>query len=93
MDEYATKKDLEGFKEDIKRYMGILAEDFQHKLDFVIDGQEDIKREVREVKEDGTILKQDVADIKVDVKEIRKDLEEHRNNTEVHIQQAKRKRK
>ncbi len=49
MDEYATKKDLEGFKEDIKQYMGILAEDFQHKLDFVIDGQEDIKREVKEI--------------------------------------------
>jgi hypothetical protein len=49
MDEYATKKDLEGFKEDIKQYMGILAEDFQHKLDFVIDGQEDIKKEVKEI--------------------------------------------
>ncbi|GER94472.1 hypothetical protein A45J_2235 [hot springs metagenome] len=50
MSEYFTKKDAEEFKEDIKRYLGILAEDFQHKLGFVIDNQMDIKREVEGLK-------------------------------------------
>lgn len=52
MSEYFTKADAEEFKEELKRYLGILAEDFQHKLNFVIDAQEDIKRLIRTTNEE-----------------------------------------
>lgn len=41
-----SRKEIDEYRDDIKRYMGILSEDFQHKLGFVIDAQEDIKREL-----------------------------------------------
>ncbi len=86
MEEPATRKDLIEFKEEVKRYMGVLAEEFKDKLNFVIDGQEDIKRDVKE-------LKQDVGVLKQDVKEIREELIAHRDNTEIHAKQIKRKRR
>ncbi len=52
MTEYFTKADAEEFKEELKRYLGILAEDFQQKLNFVIDAQEDIKRLIRSTNEE-----------------------------------------
>ncbi|BCB96448.1 hypothetical protein JZK55_13700 [Dissulfurispira thermophila] len=100
MDEYITKKDLEEFRNDIKRYMGILSEDFQYKLGFVIDVQDEIKKDVKFLKQDVSALKQDVSALKQDVtvlkqdvKEIREELIAHRDNTEIHDTQIKRKRK
>jgi uncharacterized small protein (DUF1192 family) len=61
-------------KEDIKRYLGILAEDFKDKLNIVIDAQMDIKRDVAELKEDVAVLKKDVARLKVDVAELKEDV-------------------
>lgn len=52
MGEYFTKADAEEFKEELKRYLGILAEDFQQKLNFVIDAQEDIKGLIRTTNEE-----------------------------------------
>ncbi|MFN3739168.1 MAG: hypothetical protein ACK4TF_00650 [Thermodesulfovibrionales bacterium] len=52
MSDYFTKADAEEFKEELKRYLGILAEDFQHKLNFVIDAQEDIKRLIKTTNEE-----------------------------------------
>jgi archaellum component FlaC len=93
MSEYFTKKDAEEFKEDIKRYLGVLSEDFQHKLGFIIDGQMDIKRELEGVKEkvDGLEQKVDGLEQKVDM--IHSELIAHRDNTEVHVQQVKKKRR
>jgi hypothetical protein len=33
-------------REDIKRYIGIVAEDFQHKLEVVIEGQQVLERQL-----------------------------------------------
>lgn len=86
MGEYFTKDDAKEFKEDIKKYLGILSEDFQHKLGFVIDGQMDIKREVES-------LKQKVDGLEQKVDTIYSELIAHRDNTEIHVQQQKRRRK
>ncbi|BCB96446.1 hypothetical protein JZK55_13680 [Dissulfurispira thermophila] len=107
MSEYFTKKDAEEFKEDIKRYLGILAEDFQHKLGFVIDNQMDIKREVEglkvnvdrlEQRMDGLEQRMDRLEQRMDgleqkVDMIHVELVAHRDNTEVHVQQVKKRRR
>jgi predicted nuclease with TOPRIM domain len=88
MADYFTKKDAEEFKEDIKRYLGILAEDFQHKLGFVIDGQLDIKREVEGLKDkvDKLEEKVDKLEEKVDNLEDKVDkLEEKVDKLEVKV--------
>jgi archaellum component FlaC len=74
MGEYFTKKDAEEFKEDIKRYLGVLAEDFQHKLGFVIDGQMDIKREVENLKSDVGNLKSEVGSLKSEVGKLKNEV-------------------
>jgi hypothetical protein len=96
MSEYFTKKDAEELKEDIKqiaeenrkefqRYIGIVSEDFQHKLNLVIDAQLDIKRDVAG-------LKEDVGELKTKTDNIYLELTAHRDNTELHAQKIKRKR-
>ncbi len=100
MADYFTKKDAEELKEEItkiieksieenrkefQRYIGIVSEDFQHKLNFVIDVQVDIKRDVAG-------LKTDVAGLKTKTDVIYSELVSHRDNTELHAQKAKRKK-
>ena len=56
MEEYATKKDLEKFKNEIKNEIkdefkqqtGIILEEFNRNLGFVIDQQQDMRRELNE---------------------------------------------
>ncbi len=93
MGEYFTKDDAKEFKEDIKKYLGILSEDFQHKLGFVIDGQMDIKREVESLKQKVGGLEQKVDGLEQKVDTIYSELIAHRDNTEIHVQQQKRRRK
>ncbi len=93
MNDYFTKKDAEEFKEDIKRYMGILVEDFQHRLNLVVDAQLDIKKDIAGLKEDVSGLKEDVAELKAKTDMIHNELIAHRGNTEVHAQKIKRKKK
>lgn len=73
-------------EEDIKRYLGILAEDFQHRLNLVIDAQLDIKRNVAG-------LKKDVDELKTKTDKIYLELIAHRDNTEVHVQKARTKKR
>jgi len=87
--DYFTKKDAEELKEEItkiieksieenrkefQRYIGIVSEDFQHKLNFVIDVQVDIKRDVAGLKTDVAGLKTDVAGLKTDVAGLKTDV-------------------
>lgn len=93
MIDYFTKKDLEEFKEDIKRYLGILAGDFQHKLGFVIDGQLDIKLKMEGLKGEVEGLKDRVDRLEVKVDRVYSELIAHRDNTVIHGQQIKKKSK
>jgi hypothetical protein len=76
MSDYFTKKDAEEFKKDIKRYIGILAGDFQHRLDIAIDGLaskiDSVDKRLRE-----------------EIREVKGELIAHRDNTEAHAQRAK----
>jgi SMC interacting uncharacterized protein involved in chromosome segregation len=74
-----SNKEME---KEIKRYLGILSEDFQHRLNLVIDAQLDIKRDVAG-------LKKDVAELKTKTDVIYSELIAHRDNTEMHVQKAK----
>lgn len=73
--------------------MGILSEDFQHKLGSVIDGQENLKRELSDKIEStaGGLRKELTDKIDAVAKDLRKEIQEvkseliaHRDNTEVH---------
>jgi hypothetical protein len=74
-----SNKEME---KEIKRYLGILSEDFQHRLNLVIDAQLDTKRDVAG-------LKKDVAELKTKTDVIYSELIAHRDNTETHVQKAK----
>jgi len=105
--DYFMKKDAEELKEEItkiieksieenrkefQRYVGIVSEEFQHRLNFVIDAQLDIKRDVATLKEDVSGLKEDVSGLKTKTDVIYSELIAHRDNTELHAQTIKRKR-
>lgn len=83
MDNHFTKEDAKEFKQDIKRYVGILSEDFQHKLNIVIDGQAALK--------DGQKAMEERLNAKID--SLKDELIAHRDNTEMHVQKAKRTKK
>ncbi len=75
-------------EELFKRYIGIISEDFQHKLNIVIDGQqllgEKLERVAGEIKEDFSKLerRQTIVEVKIDA--LAKDLAAHRADTEAH---------
>ncbi|MDA8338104.1 MAG: hypothetical protein M0Z70_02250 [Nitrospiraceae bacterium] len=102
MTDYFTKKDAEGFKKEIseefRRYMGILKEDFQRSLGFVIDGQKDLERKLTDkIESTATGLRKELTgkieftDKKLSNKidSLRDELIAHRDNTEVHVQKAR----
>ena len=90
MDDYVTKKDFKEFKQEIKeefrRHTGILLEEFQKNIGFVIDQQQDMRRDISELKQ-----KTDRVENKVDM--IHSELIAHRDDTESHAAQVKQKRK
>jgi hypothetical protein len=70
-------------EKEIKRYLKILSEDFQDKLNFVID-------EVKAVEERLTVKIDSMAkDLRKEIQEVKGELIAHRDNTEVHVQKAK----
>lgn len=83
MAEYAAKKDLEEFKNDVKnefkRHTGILLEDFKTKIDFVIDQQQDMRREIN----------QRFEDVNHNIDSLHAEIIIHRDNAEVHIKQQR----
>lgn len=87
MAEYVTKKDLDAFRndfrkdinEDFKRHTGILIEEFKKNLDFVVDQQQDMRREIRELDQKLDSLHDEVV--------------AHRGNTEVHTKQERKPRR
>jgi uncharacterized coiled-coil DUF342 family protein len=90
MDDYVTKKDFDKFnqeiREEFRRHTGILLEEFQKNIGFVIDQQQDIRRDISELKQ-----KTDRLENKADM--IHSELIAHRDNTEIHAVQVTRKRK
>lgn len=96
-----TKKDAEEFKEEIKdefrRYMGILNEGFQHKLNLVIDGQAALEERLsNKIESAANGLRKEMKDMKQELKSeingVRNEIISHRDNTEVHAQKARAKK-
>ncbi len=74
----------EKFERTVSHQMGVLSEDFQHKLDIVIEGQQMLSEKVGRLDErlerlEGRV---DRIDVKVDV--LSADLSAHRADTEAH---------
>jgi len=73
---------------EVKAHVGILHEDFQHKLDVVVEGHEVLRSEIREVREESSAKHGQTAFLlktlndKVDT--IGADLVAHRKDTEAH---------
>ena len=84
MEEYATKKDLEKFKNEIKNEIkdefkqqtGIILEEFNRNLGFVIDQQQDMRRELNEKIESsaGGVRKELTQKIDLSAGDLRKEL-------------------
>mgnify|MGYP001252612835 CR=1 FL=1 len=88
------EKDLTAIEEIMKHQMGILVEDFNHKLDLVVEGHQIL---VEKIDATRTELKQDIKNLdqrlmmtearldkKIDA--IAKDLSDHRADTERHAE-------
>jgi hypothetical protein len=70
--------------------MGVLAEDYQHKLNLAIEGLTG-KIEFTEARLSNKI--DTVAkDLRAEIREVKQELIAHRDNTELHAQKIKRKR-
>ncbi len=102
MTEAFTKKDAEEFKKDIKRYMGVLAEDFQHRINLAIDGltgkiestEARLSNKIDSVEEKLNNKINSVEEgLSNKIDSLKDELIAHRDNTEVHVQRAKRKSK
>ena len=78
-------------EKEIKRYLGILSEDFQHRLNLAIDG---LTGRIESTEERLSNKIDAVAkDLRAEIREVRQELIAHRDNTEMHVQKAKRKKK
>ena len=75
-------------EELFKRSIGIISEDFQHKLNIVIDGQqligEKLERVAGEIKEDFSKLERQQIKVEVKIDALAKDLSAHSVDTEAH---------
>ena len=75
-------------EELFKRYIGIISEDFQHKLNIVIEGQqflgEKLDRTAVEIKDDFGKLDKRLTKVEVKIDAVAKELAAHRADTEVH---------
>ncbi len=77
-------KDLRKIEEAFKHHIGILSEDFQHKLDLVVEGQQILgdRMDRIEGRPDRVEHRLDRVEIKVDA--VASDLSAHRKDTEAH---------
>lgn len=100
MNDYVTKKDFDELKDEFRRHTGILLEEFQKSINFVIDGQDVLTQRIDKLDSKVNILgtKVDKLDSKVNILETKVDkisdeLLSHRNNTELHAPTVKQKGK
>jgi len=115
MNDYVTKKDLDDslkkfkveIKEEFRRHTGIILEEFDKRINFVIEGQEVLTQRVDkidsrlsnlETKVDNLETKVDKIDsrltnLETKVDNIHEELISHRDNTELHVQAVKQKGK
>ena len=85
--------------ENLKGYLGVLTEDFQHKLDIVVEGHGVLRKEIREVRDESYAKHEQTAFLlralndKVDgvenrlsakIDAVAGDLAAHRKDTEAH---------
>ncbi len=77
-------KDLKQIGELFKHHIGILSEDFQHKLDLVVEGQQMLaeRMERMEGRMDSLETKVDRLEVRLDA--VATDLTAHRKDTEAH---------
>lgn len=77
-------KDFEKIEEMLKRHLGILSEDFQHKLDLVVEGHQGLSGKIDglETRMDRLETKMNRVEAKVDA--VATDLAEHRRDTQAH---------
>jgi hypothetical protein len=64
-----------------QRYLGIVDENFQHKLDLVVEGQQMLGERMDRM---GVELKQDISKVDQRVTAVAADLSAHRKDTEAH---------
>ncbi len=76
---------------DIKKYLGILSEDFQHKLNLAIDSLTG-KIESWELRLSNKIDSA-AKDLRKEIREVKDELIVHRDNTEVHAQKVRPKKR
>ena len=79
------EKDFERIEKIVQREMGTLSEDFQHKLDIVVEGHQMLNEKIDRMDERlcGKIDRlDDRLSGKIDA--VAKDLAEHRRDTEAH---------
>jgi len=87
MDEQEIKtieKLLEKQTDQFQRYLGIVEENFQHKIDIVIEGQQMLAEKIdrMDARLDGVEGRLDRVEVKVDV--VVAELSAHRKDTEAH---------
>lgn len=67
-----------------KHYVGILSEDFQHKLDIVVDGHQMLSDKFDRLEDKVDRLEERVCRVEVKVDRIAVELDAHRADTEAH---------
>lgn len=72
---------LNDIKEDFHHQLGMPSEDFQHKFDLVVEGQQVLAEKVERVEEN---LKREIHKVDHHVTAVSADLVEHRRDTEAH---------
>ena len=75
------KKEKKGVKEkytgnEVKRYLGVLSEDFQGRVDTITEQYHDIKKDIGTIKGDIVEIKADLVEVKADIVEIKADIVE-----------------
>jgi len=78
----------EEIKEEFRHQIGIQSENFQHKLDIVVEGHDVLRKEIRDTREE-LCEKINLVDFKVEtlnqkIDGVAADLKAHRTDTEVH---------
>jgi hypothetical protein len=95
----ALAEKIEAATESFKTHVGVLTEDFQHKLDLVVEGHEVLHQEIREIRDESNAKHEQTAFLlralndKVDgvenrlsakIDAVAGDLAAHRKDTEAH---------
>lgn len=78
-------------EKEIKRYLDILSEDFQHRLNLAMNGLTG-KIESAEDRLDKRISSLE-NNLKQEIKELKNEIISHRDNTEMHAQKTKAKKR